>query len=252
MRDDDLLQESRICKLVDIARNVKPTTSAEPVSTITSKCVQTQNILSGTIDSKCDIIGTTTASVIKGTTTGTGDTGTTFGTDDTPAGTTINAANIDPDIELVGTTNLVGIKVLHESTVETKEVVIGSINSDDSTLQLLVSENARSKVADAACSEIQCGMHSPPPIDWNQHHIHATHSNIVVKGVQINLRRITDLDIDQWTALKPANIFFFFLSYARCFCRFSCSKVRAGLGNGCERLCTSRSLLGSYVHQESI
>ena len=49
-----------------------------------------------------------------------------------------------------------------------------------------------------------------------------------------------------------ANIFFSFLSYARCFCRFSCSEGRAGLGNGCERLCASRSLLGSYVHQESI
>ena len=40
--------------------------------------------------------------------------------------------------------------------------------------------------------------------------------------------------------------------YARCFCWFSCSEVCAGLGNGCERCCTSRSLLGSYVHQESI
>ena len=40
--------------------------------------------------------------------------------------------------------------------------------------------------------------------------------------------------------------------YARCFCRFSCSEVCAGLGNGCERFCASRSLLGSYVHQESI
>ena len=29
-------------------------------------------------------------------------------------------------------------------------------------------------------------------------------------------------------------------------------KACAGLGNGCERFCVSRSLLGSYVHQESI
>ena len=49
-----------------------------------------------------------------------------------------------------------------------------------------------------------------------------------------------------------ANSLFFFLNYARCFCRFSGSEVRAGLGNGCERLCASRSLLGSYVHQESM
>ena len=30
------------------------------------------------------------------------------------------------------------------------------------------------------------------------------------------------------------------------------SEVCASSGNGCERFCASRSLLGSYVHQESI
>ena len=173
---------------------MKPATSAEPVSTITSECVQTQDRLSGTTTSKHDITGITTVIAIKGTTTGTGD---------IPAGTTTNVANIDPDIELVGTTNLVGTRALDDSLVETKEVVIGSINSDASTLQLLVLGNARSKVADAACGEIRHGLRSPPPIDHNQHHVHATHSNIDVKNVQIKLRRITDLDIDLWMALKP-------------------------------------------------
>ena len=84
--------------------NVKPVISAEPVSTLTSKCVQTQNILSGTINIKRDNIGTTTVTAIKGTTITTGDTGTTSITDDTPAGTTMNVVNFDPDIELVGTT----------------------------------------------------------------------------------------------------------------------------------------------------
>ena len=32
----------------------------------------------------------------------------------------------------------------------------------------------------------------------------------------------------------------------------SCPKRVLVLGNGCERFCTSRSLLGSYVHQKSI
>ena len=32
----------------------------------------------------------------------------------------------------------------------------------------------------------------------------------------------------------------------------SCPKRALVLGNGCERFCTSRSLLGSYVHQKSI
>ena len=91
---------------------------------------------------------------IKGTTSGTGDIGTTSGTDDIPAGTTTNVANIDPNIELAGTTNSVGTTTLDEFSAETKEVVIGSIDSDASTLQLLVSGNARSKDANAACSKI--------------------------------------------------------------------------------------------------
>ena len=32
----------------------------------------------------------------------------------------------------------------------------------------------------------------------------------------------------------------------------SCRKLALVLGNGCERFCASRPLLGSYVHQESI
>ena len=32
----------------------------------------------------------------------------------------------------------------------------------------------------------------------------------------------------------------------------SCRKLALVLGNGCERLCASRPLLGPYVHQESI
>ena len=46
-------------------------------------------------------------------------------------------------------------------------------------------------------------MHSPSPIARNQNHVHAMHSNIVVKNVQKSLRRITDLDIDLWMAPKP-------------------------------------------------
>ena len=145
------------------------------MSTITSECAKTQDTLSGTITNKHDIAGTTTVIAIKGTTSSTGD---------TPAGTTTNVANIDPNIELARTTTSIGTTTLDEVSAETKEVVIGSINSYASTLQLLVSGNARSKDANAACSEIRCGMHSPPPIACNQHHVHATCSNIVVKNVQ--------------------------------------------------------------------
>ena len=215
VRDSDLSKGSGKHKPVHIMSKAKPTTSTEPVSTITIECAQTQDRLSGTITNKHDITGTTTMIVTKGTTSGTGV---------IPAGTTINVANIDPNIELAGTstsvvTRSIDIKLtlnpsvycskkgmttsLDEVSVETKEVVIGSINSDASTLQLLVSGSARSKDANVACSESRHGMHSPPPIAHKQDHVHAMHSNIVVKNVQINMRRITDLDIDLWMAPKP-------------------------------------------------
>ena len=71
-------------------------------------------------------------------------------------------------------------------------------------------------------------------------------SHVVLVGWQVLVYVVMEFSTNY------ANSLFFFLSYARCFCWFSCSEVCAGLGNGCERLCTSRSLLGSYVHQESI
>ena len=141
VRDNDLSKESGICKPVHIASKVKPTTSTEPVSTITFECAQTQDRLSGTITNKHDITGTTTVIVTKGSTSSTGV---------IPAGTTINVANID----LVGTTTSVETRSidikptlnpsvycsnegmttsLDEASVETKEVVIGSIDSDAST-----------------------------------------------------------------------------------------------------------------------
>ena len=53
----------------------------------------------------------------------------------------------------------------------------------------------------------------------------------------------------------PEDITCKLLFFLLAVCWFSCSfvsKVCASLGNGCERFCVSRSLLGSYVHQESI
>ena len=97
VRDSDLSKESGKHKPVHIVSKVKPTTSTEPVSTITIECAQTQDRLSGTINNKHDITGTTTMIVTKGTTSGTGV---------IPTGTTINVANIDPNIELASTTTL--------------------------------------------------------------------------------------------------------------------------------------------------
>ena len=55
-----------------------------------------------------------------------------------------------------------------------------------------------------------------------------------------------------------ANCFFYFFLCRMLFALFagslvpSCWKLALVLGNVCERFCASRSLLGSYVHQESI
>ena len=57
--------------------------------------------------------------------------------------------------------------------------------------------------------------------------------------------------------LPSANCFFLFLCrmLLALFAGFlvpSCPKLALVLGNVCERLCVLRSLLGSYIHQESI
>ena len=183
MRDYDFTQESGIHKLVNITTSMKPTSSAESTSKVTSKCVQTQNILTGTINIKCENTGTTSTTVIKSSTYRTRDTSSTCGTADIFAGTPTKVVNIDPDIKLVGTTTLDKTKVTDDFSVDTTERVIGSIDADTSTLQLFVSENTRSKGADASCRKIGHDTHSPPPIDQNQYHVHATHGNIAVKDV---------------------------------------------------------------------
>ena len=203
MRDYDFAQEPRTHKLANITTRVKPTSSVESMSIVTSEYVQTQNILTGTINIKCENNGTTSTTVIKSSTHGTCNISSASGTVGIFAGTPTKVVNIDPDTELVGTTILDKTKVTDNFSVGTTGRVMGSIDADASTLQLLVSENTRPKGADASCRKIGCDTHSPPPIDQNQYHTHATHGNTVVKDVQINLRRITDLDIDLWTASKP-------------------------------------------------
>ena len=185
---------------------MKCTSSVVTTSKDISECVQTQNILAGTINIKSESTGTTSTTGIKSSAHGSGDISSTSGTADILAGTSTKVINIDSDIELVGTTTSDKFKVTNDFSLDTAERVIGSINADASTLQLLVLENTRPKDADADASCIQIGhdTHSPPPIDQNQYHVYATHGNVAVKDVQINLRRITDLDINLWMALKPA------------------------------------------------
>ena len=59
--------------------------------------------------------------------------------------------------------------------------------------------------------------------------------------------------IQEYQHLFACKLLFLLFNLLFAFCVFVLSsEVCAGLGNGCERFCTSRSLLGSYVHQESI
>ena len=68
MRDCDFTQESRTHKLANITTRVKPTSGAESTSKVTSEYVQTQTILTGTINIKCEKTGTTSTTVIKSST----------------------------------------------------------------------------------------------------------------------------------------------------------------------------------------
>ena len=140
--------------------------------------------------------------VVQSSAYGSGDISSTCGTADILAGTSRKVLNTDSDTELIGTTTSNTFNVTDDFTIDTIERVIGSINADANMLQLLVMENTRPKDTDIDASHIKIGhdTYSPPPIDRNPYHIHATHGNVAVKDVQINLRRKTDLDIDLWKA----------------------------------------------------
>ena len=170
-----------------------------------SKCVQTQNLSVGTINIKSESTGTTRTTGIKSFAHRSGDISSTSGTADILAGISGKVFNTDSDTKLISTTTSNNFNVTDDFSLDTTERVVGSINADASTLQLLVIENMRLRDTDTDASHIEIGhdTHLPPAIDWNPYHIHATHGNLAVKDVQINLRRITDLDIDLWMAPRP-------------------------------------------------
>ena len=205
-RKQCIVQESGIRKLSNTTMRVKCTSCVETMSKDVSECVQTQNLPAGTINIKSEQTGTTCTTGITSSAYGSGDMSSTCGTVDKLAGTSGKVLNTDSDIELIGTTTSNTFNVTDDFTIDTTERVIGSINADASTLQLLVMENTRPKDidTDASCIKIGQDTYSPPPIDRNPYHIHATHGNVAVKDIQINLRRITDLDIDLWKAPRPA------------------------------------------------
>ena len=164
MRDQCIVQESGIHKLLNITMRMKCTSSVETTSKDISECVQTQNILAGTINIKSESTGTTSTTGIMSSAHGSGDISSTCGTVDILAGTFVKVINIDSDTELVGTTTSNKFNITDDFSLDTTERVIGSINADASMLQLLVSENMRPKDtdADASCIKIGCDTHSLP------------------------------------------------------------------------------------------
>ena len=201
-----IVQESGIHKLSNTTMRVKRTSHVETTSKDISKCVQTQNLPTGTINIKSERTGTTCTTGITSSVYGSGDISSTCGTVDILAGTSGKVLNTDSDTELIGTTTSNTFNITDDFTRDTTERVIGSINADARTLQLLVTENTRPKDTDIDASRIKIGhdTYSLPTIDRNPYHIHATYGNIALKDVQINLRRITDSDIDLWKAPRPA------------------------------------------------
>ena len=143
MRDHDLAQESGIRKLANIATRVKPTSCVESTSKNISKCAQTQNILAGTINIKCENTGTTLTTGIKSSAHRSGDISSTCGTADILAGTSAKEINIDfdinidSDIELAGTTTPDKFKVTNDFSLDTTERVIGSIQNGSLIYQII-------------------------------------------------------------------------------------------------------------------
>ena len=102
-----------------------------------------------------------------------------------------------------------------------------------------------SKYFDSSSKEGTMGMPEPK--------VHINKATLKVMG-----QAAKDFGYTKQEFVKAVEMYQYFGNQNLCellFTGFPCSfmsEACAGLGNGCERFCTSRSLLGSYVHQESI
>ena len=86
--------------------------------------------------------------------------------------------------------------------------VIGSITSDDKTLRALIASNdGKLRPTDApSIAKLTKTISLPPPVPREHQHEHITQSQVNIKDIRINLKRISQTDLELWTKPKPNDI----------------------------------------------
>ena len=91
------------------------------------------------------------------------------------------------------------------STATTSHVtVIGSITSDTKTIHALIASNdGKLRPTNAPCTtKLTKTISLPPPVLREHQHEHITQSQVNIKEIRINLKRISQTDLELWTKPK--------------------------------------------------
>ena len=95
-------------------------------------------------------------------------------------------------------------EVLYPTDTTSHEAVIGSITSDTKTIRAFIASNeGKLRPTDATSTTKTTETISlPPPVPREYHHEHITQSQVNIKEIRINLKRISQTDLDLWTKPK--------------------------------------------------
>ena len=95
-------------------------------------------------------------------------------------------------------------EVLYPTVTTSHEAVIGSITSDTKTICAFIASNeGKLRLTDAASTTKTTETISLPlPVPREYHHEHITQSQVNNKEIQINLKTISQTDLDLWTKPK--------------------------------------------------
>ena len=95
-------------------------------------------------------------------------------------------------------------EVLYPTDTTSHEAVIGSITSDTKTIHAFVASNeGKLRLTDATgTTKTTETISLPLPVSHKYHHEHITQSQVNIKEIWINLKRISQTDLDLWTKPK--------------------------------------------------
>ena len=166
--------------------------------------------VSGTTMQDVNLTGTT-VSADSGTTTR--DVKITGGNTDTSSTACGNEETVPydvPDGSDVKPPSLLDIPEVPNITSTTPHVaVIGSITPDAKTLHVLLAANdGKLRPTDAPSTVISTkNVSLSPPVTREHQPEHITQSQVIIKDIQINLKRISQTDLELWTKPKPTTYY---------------------------------------------